>query len=98
MSDFKMFLMYILDPKGLINGFKDGFSKVAEPKIMSVLFIYLALLSLFLSKEPNYPTIMGLLILSFIIQLRIAYIGGDHRYWHKKKIIDEVEKNRSNKD
>lgn len=89
-SDFKIFLLYIFNPKGLIEGFKDGFNKMLKPRTLSMILISLSVVSLFMLPIPkNYYVTMILLITAFIIQLRIAYIGGDHRYWWKQKLKEK---------
>jgi len=92
MNDFKIFLMYIFNPRGLIEGFKEGFAKIFKPKTLSVILILTAFVSLFLFPDQKncYVTIV-LLIIAFVIQLRIAYIGGDHRYWWKQKMAEKDE-------
>jgi len=87
MKDIKIFLLYILDPRGLIEGFKYGFKKMFRPKTMSMILIMVSLVTLFILPKPKgYYVTIFLLIVAFIIQLRIAYIGGDHRYWWKEKM------------
>jgi len=89
MNDFKIFLMYIFNPRGLIEGFKEGFAKMFKPKTLSVILISIAFVSLFILPErKNYLVTTILLVIAFIIQLRIAYIGGDHRYWWKQKMAE----------
>ena len=90
MNDFKIFLMYIFNPKGLVEGFKEGFNKMMKPRTLSVILITFAFISLFiLPEQANYLTTTILLIIAFLIQLRIAYIGGDHRYWWKNKMTEK---------
>lgn len=85
-NDFKIFLLYIFNPKGLIEGFKEGFNKMLKPRTLSMILISISIVSLFFIDKPkNYYITMVLLIIAFIIQLRIAYIGGDHRCWWKEK-------------
>lgn len=87
MNDFKIFLLYIFNPKGLVEGFKEGFHKMLKPRTLSMILISISVVTLFFLQKPkNYYITTILLVIAFIIQLRIAYIGGDHRYWWKQKM------------
>lgn len=77
--------MYIFNPKGLAEGFKEGFIKMFKPKTLSMILISIAFVLLFILPSEKYYVSIILLVLAFLIQLRIAYIGGDHRYWWKNR-------------
>lgn len=86
-KDFIIFLKYIFNFRGFLTELKEGVSSTLEPKNVANLLLLTAIFSLLFKKNiMAIACILGVLI----IYLRVTYVGGEHRYWYKQKLKNEV--------
>lgn len=86
-GDLKVFLRYVFNFKGFIEGFISEIQKMFAPKRFSIILFFVAGYFLFTVSPPNNKVIAAvLLVLALIIHLRSVYHSGEHRDWYRKKI------------
>ena len=87
---FWIFIKYTFNPKGILDDILTRLKKLFEARNFANLLILASIFFLVFPIKNNGLVIMILLIWAGIIHLRIAYIGGDHRHWHKEKLKNEA--------
>ena len=86
MGDFKIFIKYIFNVQGFMEGFISEIKKMFEPKRFSILLFFIAAYFLIRLPNPKNKTFASVfLILALIIHLRHVYKGGEHKDWYRKK-------------
>ncbi|MBU0959170.1 MAG: hypothetical protein KKB31_04450 [Nanoarchaeota archaeon] len=85
-EDLKIFLKYVFSLKGFLEGIRQEIRALFNPKILSILLFGVAIFVFLEIPSPKGGRIAAILIiLSLLLQLRLVYIGGDHRRWYRKK-------------
>ena len=87
MGELKIFLKYIFNPSGLIEGLLNELKKLFEAKRLASILILVGIYFLIVFPTPKnrYYSVVCFII-ALLLQLRIVYIGGEHKSWNRKKL------------
>lgn len=99
-GNFIIFLKYIFNFRGFIEGFFLEMKKMLEPKRLAVILFFIAVYCFIRYPAPRNKILFSIfIILALVSQLRNSYLGGDHIRWNRerkgiksKKEIKELKK------
>jgi len=89
MSDFTIFLKYLVTPSGFLKDIFIGMKDLFVPKRLSIIFIFIAVISSILLPYNQKIVAGGFLFLALYMQFRIIYKAGEHNRW-RNEIIKKV--------
>jgi len=87
MREFTIFLKYLVTPSGFLKDIFIGMKDLFVPKRLSIIFIFIAVISSILLPYNKKIVAGGFLFLALYMQFRIIYKSGEHNRWRKERLI-----------